>query len=77
MANPNNTNKLTDGIELLAGEAICFQLTAEQRALSELLLLRCGDTRLIGSQMTDQARLCGQAVKAAFEELSKEADSKE
>jgi len=61
----------------VAGEAICFQPTAQQRALSELLLLRCGDTRLIGSQMIEQAKLCGQAVKVAFEELGNEADPKE
>lgn len=61
--------------ELVAGEAIFFPGAERDKALAELLLLRCGVAGLVGSQVIDQAKLCGQAVKAAFEELNKEADS--
>ena len=60
---------VTEAEALLAGEAIFLSPAVEQQALSQLLLLRCADSRLIGSQVVEQAKLCGQAVKAAFKEL--------
>lgn len=62
---------------LMAGETFLFPESARDRALAKLLLIRCSDAGLIGSQVLEQAKLCGQAVKAAFEELGKEVDSKE
>jgi hypothetical protein len=54
---------------LMVGEALRLYPSIEENALSQLLLLRCGDSRLIGSQVIEQAKVCGQAVKAAFKEL--------
>jgi hypothetical protein len=71
MANPNSVKKPAEEMELMVGEAMSFTPTAEQTALAELLLLRCGDSRLIGSQVIEQAKICGEAVKVAFEELNK------
>ena len=65
----NESGAVSEKPVLTSGTAIYQSPTAAERALAELVLVRCGDSRLVGSQVIEEAKACGQAVKAAFKEL--------